>query len=246
MVGVLRDGDGARPRPAARRGRHRAAGRAASADRPRVDVQLSGDLDDARAVGRGCPLPDRPGVGHQRASGTPATPPGSTCAVVGDDDCVRLTVARRRRRRRRPAGTRPGYGLVGMAERASLLGGTLEAGPSPDRGWTVDAVLPRSGSPADMTIRVLVADDQDIVRTGLQDDPRRPARHRGRRRGRRRPRGGGARPPAAPRRLPVRHPHARAWTASRPPASSPGPTSTTRWRSSSSPPSTSTSTCTAR
>ena len=35
-----------------------------------------------------------------------------------------------------------------------------------------------------MTIRVLVADDQELVRTGLRHDPRRPARHRGGRRGR--------------------------------------------------------------
>ncbi len=42
--------------------------------------------------------------------------------------------------------TPPGYGLVGMAERASLLGGTLPAGPDPDGGWTVDAVLPKKGS----------------------------------------------------------------------------------------------------
>ncbi len=40
----------------------------------------------------------------------------------------------------------PGYGLVGMTERATLLGGTLEAAPSPDKGWTVNAVLPRAGS----------------------------------------------------------------------------------------------------
>ena len=37
-----------------------------------------------------------------------------------------------------------GYGLRGMAERASLLGGTLRAGPDPDRGWSVDASLPRT------------------------------------------------------------------------------------------------------
>jgi len=37
----------------------------------------------------------------------------------------------------------PGYGLTGMIERASLLGGTCEAGPNADRGWTVTAMLPR-------------------------------------------------------------------------------------------------------
>ncbi len=36
----------------------------------------------------------------------------------------------------------PGFGLRGMAERAQLLGGTLTAGPGPDRGWVVEAVLP--------------------------------------------------------------------------------------------------------
>jgi len=39
--------------------------------------------------------------------------------------------------------TPSGYGLVGMTERVSLLGGTLQAGPDHDGGWTVDAVLPK-------------------------------------------------------------------------------------------------------
>lgn len=39
----------------------------------------------------------------------------------------------------------PGYGLLGMAERAKLLGGTFSAGPSPDRGWIVNAELPNDG-----------------------------------------------------------------------------------------------------
>ncbi|WP_409331918.1 sensor histidine kinase [Trujillonella humicola] len=37
-----------------------------------------------------------------------------------------------------------GYGLRGMAERASLLGGSLRAGPDPGGGWSVDASLPRT------------------------------------------------------------------------------------------------------
>ena len=41
-----------------------------------------------------------------------------------------------------------GYGLVGMAERAKLLGGTLHAGPDRDRGWKVDAMLPTGGASA--------------------------------------------------------------------------------------------------
>jgi signal transduction histidine kinase len=41
--------------------------------------------------------------------------------------------------------TTPGYGITGMVERATLLGGTCEAGPLPGRGWVVTAVLPRAG-----------------------------------------------------------------------------------------------------
>lgn len=42
------------------------------------------------------------------------------------------------------AGSPPhsGFGLTGMAERAQLLGGSLSAGPGPDGGWVVEAVLP--------------------------------------------------------------------------------------------------------
>ncbi|WP_371679023.1 sensor histidine kinase [Streptomyces sp. NBC_01276] len=35
-----------------------------------------------------------------------------------------------------------GYGLAGMAERAEALGGSLTAGPAPEGGWLVIAVLP--------------------------------------------------------------------------------------------------------
>jgi signal transduction histidine kinase len=40
-----------------------------------------------------------------------------------------------------------GYGLVGMRERTSLVGGQLEAGPAPSGGFTVTAIIPyRSGA----------------------------------------------------------------------------------------------------
>lgn len=35
-----------------------------------------------------------------------------------------------------------GFGLLGMTERAQLLGGSLSAGPGPAGGWMVEAVLP--------------------------------------------------------------------------------------------------------
>ena len=46
-----------------------------------------------------------------------------------------------------PSGTRAaggGHGLVGMRERATMLGGSLEAGPTGDGGFRVAAVLPVS------------------------------------------------------------------------------------------------------
>lgn len=41
----------------------------------------------------------------------------------------------------------PGFGLLGMTERAELLGGSLSAGPGPDGGWLVEAVLPVEALP---------------------------------------------------------------------------------------------------
>jgi signal transduction histidine kinase len=50
---------------------------------------------------------------------------------VSDDGCIE------------PGPTpEPGFGLLGMAERAHLLGGSLSAGPAPEGGWVVEAVLP--------------------------------------------------------------------------------------------------------
>ena len=36
-----------------------------------------------------------------------------------------------------------GFGLTGMVERATLLGGTCRVGPCPGRGWAIEASLPR-------------------------------------------------------------------------------------------------------
>ena len=39
-------------------------------------------------------------------------------------------------------GSADGHGLIGMKERAALLGGVLEAGPAPDGGYAVKARFP--------------------------------------------------------------------------------------------------------
>lgn len=45
----------------------------------------------------------------------------------------------------RVAASTPGFGIAGMQERASLMGGTLTVGPRDDaRGWRVRATLPRA------------------------------------------------------------------------------------------------------
>ncbi|MGO4254999.1 sensor histidine kinase [Marmoricola sp. RAF53] len=64
-----------------------------------------------------------------------------TVEVTGDVGVVRLRVHDDGEAARAAAGV--GYGLLGMAERAKLLGGACQAGPDPAGGWTVEATLPR-------------------------------------------------------------------------------------------------------
>ncbi|OIJ26381.1 sensor histidine kinase [Nocardioides luteus] len=61
--------------------------------------------------------------------------------VCREGDVVRLRVSDDGRTEPGPA-PQPGFGLLGMAERAQLLGGSLDAGPVPEGGWVVEAVLP--------------------------------------------------------------------------------------------------------
>jgi signal transduction histidine kinase len=68
---------------------------------------------------------------------------GAAKAVVTIRQAAReLTVEVRDDGARVEALARPGSGIRGMRERAAALGGTLEAGPSPDGGWTVTARFP--------------------------------------------------------------------------------------------------------
>ena len=60
-----------------------------------------------------------------------------------------------------------GFGLVGMGERVREVGGTLRTGPTGDGRWEVAARLPLSGE-GEWVIRVLIADDQAMVRTGFR------------------------------------------------------------------------------
>lgn len=62
--------------------------------------------------------------------------------VEVDEGGVRLSVTNDGDAAALPA---PGFGIIGMMERAALLGGTCQAGPAPEGGWAVTAVLPRVG-----------------------------------------------------------------------------------------------------
>jgi signal transduction histidine kinase len=61
--------------------------------------------------------------------------------VRREGDAVRLRVSDDGHTEPGPA-PEPGFGLLGMTERAQLLGGSLSAGPGPKGGWVVEAVLP--------------------------------------------------------------------------------------------------------
>lgn len=66
--------------------------------------------------------------------------------VRRDGDAVRLRVSDDGHAHPGPVQA-PGFGLLGMTERAQLLGGTLSAGPGPAGGWVVEAALPVEALP---------------------------------------------------------------------------------------------------
>ena len=111
---------------------------------PRIQVTLSGEFGDlSPAVGAAIYRLAQESITNARRHARHATQ--VTVAVTGEDEQVRVTIDDDGS----PAGNRSpaGYGLVGMQERASLLGGSFQAGPAAERGWRVEAVLPRTGAP---------------------------------------------------------------------------------------------------
>ena len=145
MVGVLRDGAEAdfAPQPVVADIEHLAR---QVGGRPRIDVQLSGDFDELSpavevALYRIAQESVTNAVRHARHATR------ITVDVVDEGEQVRLIV-RDDGDAATTVQTSSGYGLVGMAERATLLGGTLRAGPGPGRGWTVDVVFPRASAEA--------------------------------------------------------------------------------------------------
>lgn len=112
--------------------------------RPRVEVQVSGALDHlSPAVGATLYRIAQESVTNALRHATHATE--VVIRVVDEGDQVRLTVRDDGAASATGLRRAPGYGLLGMTERAALLRGSLHAGPSPEGGWTVEAVLPKQG-----------------------------------------------------------------------------------------------------
>ena len=142
MVGVLRASEEANlmPRPGVA-DLERFVGQAEGG--PQVDVELSGDLDALRpAVEAALYRLTQESVTNARRHARDAT--RVAVRVVGDTEGVRLTVDDNGAANA-AGGSPSGYGLVGMRERAKLLGGTFHAGPLTSGGWRVEAMLPREG-----------------------------------------------------------------------------------------------------
>ncbi|MEU9884538.1 histidine kinase [Sphaerisporangium sp. NPDC051011] len=112
---------------------------------PAVDVEISGDVDDLPpSVEAAIYRLAQESITNARRHARHAT--RVEVRVTADDTSVRLRVTDDGDGGPAHPASRPGYGLIGMSERAGLLGGTCQAGPNPDRGWTVTAVLPRTGT----------------------------------------------------------------------------------------------------
>jgi signal transduction histidine kinase len=112
-------------------------------DGPDVDVEILGDVDAVSpSVAAALFRIAQESITNARRHARHAT--RIDVRVVADDGRIHLRVSDNGD----GGAARPpdsGFGLRGMSERAHLLGGTFDAGPDPDRGWTVAAVLPRRG-----------------------------------------------------------------------------------------------------
>lgn len=146
IVGVLREVDA----PAAMAPQSSVAdirSLASTADSPTIDVTVADDLTTlGGAVGAALYRIAQESVTNARRHAQNATTIkirldlSSDTGETGPASQIRLSVIDDGDT---PNGGRvEGFGLIGMKERAILLGGTLEAGPGPTTGWQVKASLP--------------------------------------------------------------------------------------------------------
>jgi signal transduction histidine kinase len=137
---------------------------AALAPQPQL-ADLSTLVDAARQAGVSVELSAPPALGRvppgvgvcayrivqESLSNASQHAPGAavTVSVGHDAGAVLLRVANGPGGPAGPSGSEhgPGHGLTGMRERVALLGGSLSAGPAPDGGFVVSAVLPLGETP---------------------------------------------------------------------------------------------------
>jgi signal transduction histidine kinase len=138
MVAALRDrGAGAELTPGGVADLERVV--QAPGGRLRVDLRLDGELDALPpAVDTAVYRIVQESVTNAMRHAVDATE--VVVHVTGETRAVRVTV---RDNGARVSRGRDGYGLAGLRERATLLGGELRAGPGADQGWCVEAELPR-------------------------------------------------------------------------------------------------------
>jgi signal transduction histidine kinase len=139
MVRALRRGEPAELGPSPRiADLERLAGRPGGG--PAIAVEIDGDVDEVPStIGSAIYRLAQESVTNARRHARQAT--RIEVRVTADETAVHLRVSNDGASE--PA-SEPGYGLVGMIERAELLGGTCSAGPNPGGGWTVTATLPRA------------------------------------------------------------------------------------------------------
>jgi len=110
-------------------------------DEPRIEVNLKGTLAALDpSVETGLYRIAQESITNARRHARDAR--CVTVRVDGTDEDVSLTVTDDGRGS--PRRSSYGFGLTGLEERTALLGGTFEAGPTPDGGWRVHATLPRT------------------------------------------------------------------------------------------------------
>lgn len=104
---------------------------------PEVTVSIAEDLELSPTVAAAVHRIAQEAVANARRHAMGATSVRVEVSTERDD--IVLTVTDDGRPTARSG---RGFGILGMTERATLLGGHLEAGPAPGGGWQVTAVLP--------------------------------------------------------------------------------------------------------
>lgn len=153
LVGLLRDDDDQGLKTLATIADLVTAVRSSGAE-VELQIQAGEGTDPGRRVG---PLAQLAGYRMVQESLTNALrhAPGSSCTVVidgADPEALHLTVCNTARDSTGEAQTTrsgethtsgSGLGILGMVERAALIGGTCEAGPDENGGWVVQMTIPR-------------------------------------------------------------------------------------------------------